>query len=363
MAEDDEGVVTAEEGMSEEEAAAMAEWESMAEEGEGEEGEEGEARVLNQDEIDLLLGFENDEDEGDKSVGIKAILDKSLMAYEKLPMLEVVFDRMVRMLSASMRNMTADNVDISIDSMTSMRFDDYLNSIPLPALLGVFRAVEWENFGLVTIDSAQIYSAVDVLLGGRRSNRPIRIEGRPYTTIEQDIVKQMIELVLMDMSAAFDPLSPVTFQFDRLENNPRFATITRPNNAALLVRLRVDMDERGGMIEILFPHTTLEPIRDLLLQMFMGEKFGQDTQWERHLGREVQQTDVEIEVVMDEMTVPLGDVINFEVGSTILLDCKPDADVKLRCGDVDLGTARLGRMGDKIAVSLNNDIRRKKGGS
>jgi hypothetical protein len=41
-------------------------------------------------------------------------------------MLEVVFDRLVRMLSSSFRNFTSDNVDVSIDSMVSMRFDDYL---------------------------------------------------------------------------------------------------------------------------------------------------------------------------------------------------------------------------------------------
>ena len=29
-----------------------------------------------------------------------------------------------------------------------------------------------------------IYSIVDVLLGGRRGTAPMRIEGRPYTTIE-----------------------------------------------------------------------------------------------------------------------------------------------------------------------------------
>ncbi len=362
-------------------ADAAAEWESMLEEqgddaegdadaaaagegGEGgEEGDDADARVLNQDEIDLLLGFDSAEDEGDSNTGIKAILDKSLMAYEKLPMLEVVFDRLVRMLSSSLRNFTSDNVDVSIDSMTSLRFDDYLNSIPLPALLGVFRAVEWENFGLVTVDSSQIYSTVDVLLGGRRSARPIKIEGRPYTTIEQDIVKKMVEIVLHDMSAAFDPLSPITFQFDRLENNPRFATITRPNNAALLVRLRVDMDERGGIIEILFPHNTLEPIRDLLLQMFMGEKFGQDSMWERHLGREVQNTDIDIEVVLDEKKINLGDVVDFKVGHTLLLDCKPNDAVKLRCGSVPLTTGKLGRVGDKIAVSLNQEIRRAKEGN
>ena len=148
------------------------------------------ARVLNQDEIDLLLGFDGGGPGQDRSSGIYAILDRSMMAYEKLPMLEVVFDRLVRMLSASMRNFTSDNVDISIDTMVSMRFDEYLNSIPLPAMLVIFRAVEWENFGIITIDSSQIYSTVDMLLGGRRAAKPTRVEGRPYTTIEQDIVKK-----------------------------------------------------------------------------------------------------------------------------------------------------------------------------
>jgi flagellar motor switch protein FliM len=229
----------------------------------GAEGD-GQQRVLNQDEIDTLLGFDvKKEGEDARTDGIFAILDKSMTAYEKLPMLEVVFDRMVRQLSTSLRNFTSENVDVSLDSMTSIRFDDYLNSVALPALLVVFRAVEWENFGLVTVDSAQIYSMVDILLGGRKAART-RVEGRPYTTIEQDIIKRMVDIVLADMSSAFEPLSPATFHFERLETNPRFATITRPGNPALLVRFRVDMVEsRGGIIEVLMPHTTLEPIRDL----------------------------------------------------------------------------------------------------
>jgi len=345
--------------------AVAAEWEAMMASdspgmSSGGGGGEEEGRVLNQDEIDLLLGFDTGGDDDDAYSGIMAILDKSMMAYEKLPMLEVVFDRLVRMLSTSLRTFTSDNVDVSIDSMSSLRFEDYLNSIPLPALLGVFRAVEWENFGLVTIDSSQIYSTVDILLGGRRATRPIRIEGRPYTTIEQDIVRKVIDIILSDMSTAFDPLSPVTFQFDRLENNPRFASITRPNSAALLVRLRVDMDERGGMIEILFPHNTLEPIRDLLLQMFMGEKFGQDSVWERHLGKEVQQTLIDLEVVLDERPITLGEVFGLEVGSTIMLDVKPDDVVKIKSGGVPLTTGKLGKVGDRLAVSLVDEIKRTK---
>lgn len=315
------------------------------------------ARVLNQDEIDVLLGFENKEGGPDRSSGIYAILDRSMMAYEKLPMLEVVFDRLVRMLSASMRNFTSDNVDVSIDSMISMRFDEYLNSIAQPALLVVCRAVEWENFGIITIDSSQIYSTVDILLGGRRTVKPIRVEGRPYTTIEQDIVRKMGDIILNDMSASFDPLSPVTFQFDRMESNPRFAQIARPNSAVLLVKLRVDMEERGGMIDIMLPHATLEPIRDLLLQMFMGEKFGQDSVWERHLGREVGQTMIDVEAVLEERNISLGEVVNLKIGSTIMLDVAPDDPVQLKCGGVPLTTAQVGRMGERIAIAVNEDIK------
>ncbi len=324
-------------------------------------GVEGQERILNQDEIDSLLGFDAKQGETTAQTdGIFAILNKSMTAYEKLPMMEVVFDRMVRQLSTSLRNYTSENVDVSLDSMTTIRFDEYLNSIPLPALLVVFRAVEWENYGIVTVDSSQIYSIVDVLLGGRKANRPVRIEGRPYTTIEQDIVKRMVDIVLADMASAFEPLSPATFHFERLETNPRFATITRPGNPALLIRFRIDMvEERGGMIEVLFPHTTIEPIRDLLLQMFMGENFGQDTVWEKHLGRELRNTAVTIEAVFNEKQVTLKDVMSLKVGSTMLLDCTPDDEVTIRCGGIPVTTGSLGKVGDHVAIAINSPIKRR----
>ncbi|MGE0753540.1 MAG: flagellar motor switch protein FliM [Alphaproteobacteria bacterium] len=317
-------------------------------------------RILQQDEIDTLLGFDNREDGSDTIDGIFAILNKSTTAYEKLPMLEVVFDRLVRQLSTSLRNFTSENVDVSLDSMVSIRFDDYLNSIPLPALMVVFRAVEWENYGLANVDSALIYAMVDMLLGGRKSTRSTHMEGRAYTTIEQDIIKRMIDVVLADLSGAFEPLSPATFHYERLETNPRFATISRPANPALLIRLQIDVVEgRGGIIELLLPHTTLEPVRDLLLQMFMGENFGQDTVWEKHLGRELRNTAVTVEAVFNEKSVTLKDIMGLKVGHTLLLDCGPEDDLNLRVGGVPVTSATMGKVGQNIAVSLNEPIRRK----
>ena len=324
-----------------------------------EDGDFSSARVLNQDEIDSLLGFQDEESDPSKS-GIRAIINSALVSYERLPMLEIVYDRLVRMLSTSLRNFTSDNVEVSLDNITSLRFGDYLNSIPLPAMLGVFKAEEWDNYGLLTVDSALIYSIVDVLLGGRRGTTSMRIEGRPYTTIERNLVERMLHLILNDLSAAFDPLSPVTFRFERLETNPRFATIGRSANAVILAKLRVDMEDRGGKIELCLPYATLEPVRELLLQMFMGEKFGRDSIWETHLAKELWQTEVEVSAVLGEVALPLDQVLNLQVGSRILLNTNTNHRVEVRCGEAPLFIGKLGRREGNIAIRVEDKANRKR---
>src|ERR1700751_4202793 len=243
-----------------------------------------------------------------------------MVSYERLPMPEIIFDRLVRLRTTPPRNFTSDNVEVSLARITSVRFGDYLNSIPLPAILAVFKAEEWENFGLITVNSNLIYSIIDVLLGGRRGGNSARVEGRPYTTIETNLVKRMIEVVLADAELAFKPLSPVKFNIDRLETNPRFAAISRPANAAILVRLRIDMEDRGGNIELLLPYGTIGPTRPVRWQMFMGENFGRDPIWEGHLATEIGQAQIGVDAVLYEARLPLRQMMGLNVRDTLMLE-------------------------------------------
>jgi flagellar motor switch protein FliM len=312
----------------------------------------GSDRLLNQSEIDNFLGFTLDETALGGAGGIKAIIDSSIVSYERLPMLEIVFDRLVRLLTVSLRSFFSDNVEVSLDGITSVRFGDYVSSIPLPAILSVFKAEEWDNNGLVFVDSNLIYLIIDVLMGGKRGQSTIRMDGRPYTTIEINLVKRMLDVVLADASEAFSPLSPVNFTMDRIETNPRFASITRPANAAILVELRLDMEGRGGVIEILLPFATIEPIRELLLQSFMGEKLGRDATWEGHLATEVFGATLELDAVLHQMQIPLRQVVNLKVGDTILFDIKADPIIQMRCGDQQVTEGRMGRIGENMAVQV-----------
>ncbi|CAA2143064.1 MULTISPECIES: flagellar motor switch protein FliM [Methylobacterium] len=357
---DEWGAALAEQGTSTHASDVAAEWATMIEDGETDNLPElaGNDRILNQDEIDGVLGFSLRELSASGAGGVRAIVDSGVVQYERLPMLEIVFDRMIRLLSTSLRNFFQDNVEVTLDNITSVRFGDYLNAIPLPTLLGVFRADAWENSGLVTVESNLAYSTLDLLLGGKRGGSATRLDGRPFTTIEMQLVRRLVEIILSDLELSFQPLSPVRFGIDRIETNPRFATITRPANAAILITLKLDMDGRGGQLQILFPYATIEPIRELLMQSFMGEKLGRDHTWESHLATEIWQADATMEAVLHEMMLPLKKVLSLKVGDTLMFDTKPTDLVNVRCGDWALTQGRIGRVDDNISVQLTRPLRR-----
>lgn len=334
----------------------VAEWETKAQAGkEDSEGSEDvtQNRLLNQDEINSLLGISDEINQ--EPTGWRILTDSSKISYERLPMLEVIVDRFVRYLSTSLRHFTSENVDVSLKNMTSTRFGEYLNGIPLPALIGVFKIEEWGTMGLMTVDSPLIYSIVDVLLGGRRSSVLTKIEGRPFTTIESNLIERLLKVILADFNKSFESIAPVHFKFERLETNPSFAAIVRPMNAAVLTRLKIDMEDRGGYVEFLVPYASLEPVREQLLQMFMGEKFGQDNIWESHFGAEVWEASISLDAILDDISLSLHDVLNWKPGSQIFLKAQPATPIRMVCGETKIFTGKMGQKNGQISIQIDEN--------
>ncbi|AZL15667.1 flagellar motor switch protein FliM [Rickettsiales endosymbiont of Stachyamoeba lipophora] len=295
----------------------------------------------------------------DGNEGFRFYVDRSMKSYQRLPMLEVVCDRFTRILSTTLRNVTSENVDIELRGITSLRFGDYINSIPLPALVSIFKVVEWDNLGLITPNGQFIYSMVDILFGGRKQGNPIRFDGKPFTNIELNVFKYICDIILNDLTTSFEPLNPSTFVFERIETNPRFASIARPGDPVILIELYIKMEERDGKVEILIPYATLEPIRELLLQVILGEKFGKDNNWENHIQNEMYNAHVELEAILATKDATLLEIAKMKPGQTIIFDKHPEDEVTLACEKIDLMSCKLGGVEEKIAVSVEKAIHRK----
>jgi flagellar motor switch protein FliM len=170
------------------------------------------------------------------------------------------------------------------------------------------------------------------------------------------LVTRLVEVILADAKKAFDPLTEVDFELDRIETNPRFAAIAQPANAGILVKLRIEMEDRGGRLELMLPYATLEPIRKLLLQNFMGEKFGRDNIWEGHLATELWSAPATLKVVLAEFQESLGRMKNLQVGDTLIMNATPEAKAQLMCGDIHLTHGQVGRIGHNVAMRVEAPI-------
>ena len=116
------------------------------------------------------------------------------------------------------------------------------------------------------------------------------------------------------------------------------------------------MEDRGGRIELRLPYSTLEPIRKMLLQQFMGEKFGRDNIWESHLASELWTTQMEVRAVLDEQQISLRRVLELKEGDTLFLNATPDSLVELRAGALSLTRGRMGRRNHNIAVRVEAPV-------
>lgn len=303
---------------------------------------------------------ENIKQEGNKKPdslrGIKAILEQSLQSYDKLPMLEIIFEKFIRQLSTSLRNLTSEPVDVTIADFSSLRFGSYFDNLKTPSSIAVFKAIEWENFGLLILENNMIFSFVDILLGGKKS----ALQGstsdldRMLTSIEQGLARQISEIILTELSYAFDQISPTTFSFERLENNPNFVTISRPGDAVIVLKLKIEIDKQVKSLELLIPYKTIEPVKEQMQQVFLGDKFGIDREWERLLSEAIYDVKLPIEAVISNKVSTIKEIAKLKIGDTFVMDHAKDKDIIVRSGPIPLFTGKIGKVDNKVAINLKN---------
>ena len=306
--------------------------------------------LLGQDEVDSILPSDAVRQKEQKGLG--ALVNSQRITAERLPALEGIYERFARISAGSLRHFTAENVDVAFGKTVAVRFGDYLTSIPLPRLLVVFKAEEWESRGLILLDNDLIYAIVDILHGGRKTRQLQSNEGKPYTVIETRMIERLVNSILNDLANAFEPVSTVNLQFERLENDPRFASIALPSNTAIVADFNIGIDRRKGTMHIVMPYRTIEPVKAELSQQLLGESFGEYGSWAKHFSDSVRVSDIELKAVLTEFQSTLGNAFSWKRGSIINIDLPLDPQITVKSGEAPLFIAGMGRKEGRIALRL-----------
>jgi flagellar motor switch protein FliM len=312
------------------------------------------AAQMDQGDIDSLFGGPEAPAPEPRRSGLEALVGGAVR-YEPLPMLDIVVDRLARLLTSSVRKFTADNADVVIDRVRPIRVGAFLDNVTLPALIGVIRIEEWDGYCLAAVDSRLIGSIVDILLGGRR-NAVQRIEGRPYTPIERTFVEKLVSVVTQDLSKAFEVVAPATFRLERFEITPGYALITKPTAAAVTFRAEIAMEGRGGNMDFLLPYAAIEPVRDQLSQEVLGRKQGGDTIWRNHLASELPRAGVDLRAVIESRDVSFSEIAAWRPGSQFQLERRRGEPIDVFCQDLLVCRALMAAQDDRVVLRVEERV-------
>ncbi len=285
------------------------------------------SEVLSQGEVDALLRgvgdgeveTETDEAPEDES----GVVPYDLTSQEKiirgrLPTLDIINQMFSRLFRNTFSTLMRKSVDVSTVSTDTIKFGDFLRSLPVPSSLHIFRMEPLRGHGLMVVESKLVFAVVDTFFGGS-GTKEAKITGRDFSSIEIRMTKSVVLSALQDLEKAWRPVHAVTTNFVRSEVNPQFAAIVPPTDIVLVILFEIEMESISGTLTICLPYAAIEPIIPKLKASFQSEEMEVDQVWARRLRTELLATEIELVAELGTTVVTPQDLMNYKVGDTIML--------------------------------------------
>ncbi len=270
------------------------------------------------------------------------LLDAGGLSIDKLPMLQIIFDRMATLCADSLRQFAASQTHYSLSNVACGRIGDILEDYEANAVAGIFHAPGWDNHIIVGFDRDFIFSMVEVLFGADGSEPPVDDE-RSFSTIEIRLAQMLLEQAAEALQASFALVSDTAFKFERLETRMDFAVVGRRNDMAVAAKFLLQALNRGGEMFVIIPQSALTPMRQVLSRVISGESNAGDPVWSRQIRGEVQKTSVSLRAILEERPITLAEVASFKVGQVLQLQANPDTRIKVESKEQPLFWCQLGQ--------------------
>ena len=247
-----------------------------------------------------------------------------------VPNLDIIYDSYIRYNRVNLSNRLRKVVEIKKVGARSFKFDDFIQTLPSPVCMAIFKIEPLKGAALISFDSTLVLSLVDSLLGGTGVNR-LPMANRLFTTIELRLMEKIVRDILQDLEKAWAPLYATHMNLLRMEMNPRLINIVPPEYQIVTMSLKIQIEDISGNMMFAIPYMTIDPIRDKLKAGMQFDLMAIDPQWSSRLSSGIMEAPLEITVEMGNAVISLRELLELAVGDTIMLDkpCSSELQVKI----------------------------------
>ncbi|MBT1071941.1 flagellar motor switch protein FliM [Pelotalea chapellei] len=250
-----------------------------------------------------------------------------------VPNLDIIYDSFIRYSRVNLSNRLRKVVDIKKVGARSYKFDDFLQTLPSPVCMAIFKIEPLKGAALLSFDSSLVLCLVDTLLGGTGTSK-VSMANRMFTSIELRLVERIARDILLDLEKAWAPLYSTHMNLLRMEMNPRLVNIVPPEYQIVTMSLKIQIEDITGNIVFAVPYMTIDPIREKLKAGMQFDLMAIDPQWSSRLSSGLLETPMELSVEMGNASITLKELLDLSPGDTVMLDKPCSSELQVKVGGV-----------------------------
>ena len=325
------------------------------------------SKVLSQEEVDALLNGISDgevETETDRppdtsSLKLFDFTNQEKVVKGKMPVLELIGERFARSLRTSLSSSLRRPVAAKVLSEDMVKYGDFVKALPLPISLHVLRMEPLRGPVLMVMESELIFCLVDIFFGGSGSD-PYKVEGREFTTIENGLIRKVVDLMLNDLKEAWKNVQPVSPQLVRSEANPQFVTIVPPDEPTIIMGFELEINGTVGKVSLCYPNTALEPVKNKLQGIVQNDQSDTaDSTWTKQFRYQLMEVPVEVVAELGSAVITGNELLNLAVGDVIQLDTYSKEKLKVKVANISKFLGFPGFYRGSQAIQISNVFERR----
>jgi len=245
-----------------------------------------------------------------------------------MPGLESVYDRFARIYAQTFSHLVRRPVTINRRSTELVSFKDYLGAISTPASLSIFGMKPLQGHALFVFEHHLVHILIDLLFGGNGwfETPPPK---RELTGIETRLLSKVVLNALEDLSNAWKTLTPLEPYFERMEVNPKFASIVPQQEVVASTTFDVEINRVPYTMSICIPYLMLDPVR---LQIDSGKANSDEEVNAINVSRleeNIRNSNVTVKVALGESRMSLRNFLTLKSGDQITLNQDEDKPLKV----------------------------------
>lgn len=243
---------------------------------------------------------------------------------------------------------------VTIESLEQASFSAYVESLADPSLVVGVNLEGLKSNALFDMSAGVAMGIVDRLAGGRGQ---LTGNARPLTQIECSIIKQLLERLMDDLSAAWKPVVDLNAKLTAFHSS--MDDIGMGENEMLVVcGFGWEFDSVKNRASLAIPISALDSIREKLSpdRWLDGAPSEPNTKINAEMPMMLSSVPISIEVELGKATLSMQDILDIAVGDVLkldrtvndLLDVKIDGEVAYR--------GRPGLIGSQQAIQITEQV-------